>query len=286
MMSFNKITIIGVGLIGGSLGLACKKHKTAKCVTGFGRNAVRLEKAVQLGAIDGFELELAPALNNADLVVLATPIGALNDFIAQLAPYLKAGCIVTDVGSAKADIVSYAEKLMPAGRYFIGGHPIAGKENSGVEAACADLFSGAKTILTPSDKTHLPALKSVTDLWAQIGSEVVLMNADQHDWILAVISHLPHMVAYCLVNTLLDLDDKEEELIALSGGGFRDFTRIAASDPVMWRDICLSNRKYLVEAIEHFEDKLADLKEKINSGNTCALKDFFESSKKVKQCLN
>jgi prephenate dehydrogenase len=284
-MFFNKITIIGPGLIGGSIGLACKEKGLAETVVGVGRSLPHLEKAVNLGAVDSFELGLASGVAEADLVILAIPVGAMPGILSNIAEHLKPGSVVTDAGSTKARITEAAERLMPPGVCFVGGHPIAGRENSGVEAASASLFVGAKSILTPTSNTNPRALSLVRELWEQLGAKVVLMDVDQHDRILAIISHLPHMVAYCLVNTLADLDEREEELIALAAGGFKDFTRIAASDPSMWRDICLDNSRYIVDAIEHFQLTLEKLKHDIKSKNARDLSAQFERANLVKKKL-
>jgi prephenate dehydrogenase len=250
---------------------------------GAGRTPAHLEKAVELGAIDTFELELGRAVEGADLVILATPVGAMHKLMTRLGPYLKPGAVVTDVGSTKARIVAAAESLMPADTYFVGGHPIAGRENSGVEAASADLFQSAKSILTPTPHTHPDALAQVKELWERLGSQVIFMDVEQHDRILAIISHLPHMVAYSLVNAVIELDNQAGELVDLAAGGFRDFTRIAASDPLMWRDICLSNAQHIIEAIEHFQQMLEGLKQGIKTGNAEELLARFETARRVKQ---
>jgi prephenate dehydrogenase len=285
MTGFNKITIVGVGLIGGSLGLACKEKGLAEHIVGAGRTKAHLEKAVQLGAIDAFELELDRAVTDADLVILATPVGTIPGLLSRLVKYLKPGAVVTDAGSTKARIVEAAERLMPADTHFVGGHPIAGRENSGVEAASACLFQGAKSILTPTPRTKPEALAQIKKLWEQLGAQVIFMDVEQHDRTLAIISHLPHMVAYSLVNTLADLDEKGDELIALSAGGFRDFTRIAASDPLMWRDICLDNAQHVIDAIEHFQYILDKLKQAIKAADAQSLLAQFETARQVKQKL-
>ncbi len=284
-MSFKKITIVGVGLIGGSVGLACKKNGIAESITGFGRTSAHLEKALELGAIDSYELELSQAVNNADLVLLSTPMGTIFEQLPHIIPHLKPGAVLTDVGSTKTRLIEAAEELMPQGVYFVGGHPIAGRESSGVEAALANLFCGAKTILTPTTATNNDALVRVKAFWEQIGSQVVLMDAEQHDRTLAVISHLPHMVAYALVNAVAELDNHDNQLIALSAGGFRDFTRIASSDAVMWRDICLSNSQAIAGVIDRFQQVLDRLKQHIKSGDAQGLQKEFEAARRVKQKL-
>ncbi len=265
--------------------MACKERGLAEQIVGFGRSLAHLEKALELGAIDAFGLELGRAVTDADLVVLATPVGVTSKLLPQLVPHLKSGAIVTDVGSTKAEVTKAADSLTPPNVYFVGGHPIAGKEKSGVEAASADLFHRAKCILTMTPKTNTDAMAQVREFWEQLGSQVVIMDVKQHDRVLAIISHLPHMVAYSLVNTLTELDSQGEELIALSAGGFRDFTRIAASDPVMWRDICLDNAQHILEAINCFEQTLNRLKQEIEASDAEALLMEFETARLVRHRL-
>ena len=277
------LAIVGVGLIGGSLGMACKKRSLGWKITGYGRSRRRLELAMDLGAIDEYRTDLSSGWEEIDLVVLATPVGRIIPILEHIAPFLKPRTIVSDVGSTKSKLVSAAEAILGADKYFVGAHPIAGTENSGVEAAFPALFEGAKCIITPTSNTHLPALRLVQKLWREVGSTVINMDAQEHDYALAAVSHLPHVVAYSLVNTVLIQDNARRKLLSLYGGGFRDFTRIAASDPTMWRDICLANAENLCRVIDSFQQQLEKTKELIRQGKAEELFREFECAQKIKK---
>jgi prephenate dehydrogenase len=283
---FQKVTIIGVGLVGGSLALAMKKSGLAGTVLGVDQQTHQLEKAVARGAIDAYTCEPAEGVQGADLVILATPVGRFEAIIRQVALRLSLGCIVTDVGSTKGALVSLIESMLPKTASYVGGHPIAGKEKSGIEAASIDLFKGAKCILTPTARTSGQALEKIKNLWKEIGSEVVIMEPVDHDRVLAAISHLPHMAAYALVNTTLDLLNGDGALVACSGGGFKDFTRIAASSPEMWRDICLLNRENILASLEAYEVVLGRIKRYIQDHNGNGLYQEFERAKKLREGLS
>ncbi len=280
---FNKLAIIGVGLIGGSLGMACKERGFGGQIIGYGRSEERLRLAVRLGAIDSYQTDLTRGWEEIELVVLATPVAQIIPILERIAPCLKSGTIVTDVGSTKAGLVQSAEQILGPDKFFVGGHPIAGREKSGVGAASPTLFESAKCILTPTPTTNTCALQTVQKLWQELGSKVVLMDAQEHDYALAAVSHLPHIVAYSLVNTVLGLENSRQTLLSLYGGGFRDFTRIAASDPAMWRDICLANRDNLCEVISRFQEQLAKIKTLIQQGEGEKLLQKFQCAKKVKE---
>lgn len=283
---FQKVTIIGVGLMGGSLALAMKKEGLAGTVLGVDRQPHQLEKAVARGAIDAYTCEPAEGIQGADLVVLATPVGRFETIIRQVTPRLSSGCIVTDVGSTKGALVGQIESMLPGAVSFVGGHPIAGKEKSGIEAASMDLFKGARCILTPTSRTNRQALEKIKNLWKEIGSEVVTMDPMDHDRVLAAISHLPHMAAYALVNTALDLLDGDQTLVACSGGGFKDFTRIAISSPEMWRDICLLNGENILATLEAYERVLGRIKRYIQDHNGDGLYQEFERARKLREGLS
>ncbi len=280
---FNKLAILGVGLIGGSLGMACKERGFGGQIIGYGRSEERLRLALRLGAIDSYQTDLTRGWEEIDLVVLTTPVAQIIPLLEKIAPCLKSGTIVTDVGSTKAALVQAAEQILGMDKFFVGGHPIAGTERSGVEAAFPALFEKAKCILTPTPATNTCALQTVQKLWQKLGSEVLLMDAQEHDYALAAVSHLPHIVAYSLVNTVLGLENSRQTLLSLSGGGFRDFTRIAASDPAMWRDICLANRDNLCSVIDSFQEQLAKMKTLIQHGESEKLFQEFQCAKKVKE---
>jgi prephenate dehydrogenase len=280
-----RLAIMGVGLIGGSLALALKEAGFVGEVVGCGRGKPNLEKALELGIIDRYEREPRLAVTGADLIFLATPVQTLAQVVAEIAPVLKPGAILTDGGSVKAEVVRQIQPLVPAGVDFVPGHPIAGTEKSGAEAAFASLYRGKRCILTPTASTPAAALQRVTEMWQAAGSEVVCMSVDKHDRVLAAISHLPHMVAYSLVNAVGSYDHYEENILEYSAGGFRDFTRIASSDPTMWRDIALTNRAALVEMMEQFETFFAELKEEVRLGQSERLFEFFMNSKQMRDAI-
>ena len=289
---FRKIVIVGVGLIGGSIGLAVRKKRLAETVIGVGPRADELKRAVALKAIDAYATDdrtVRKAVAGADLVVLAAPVGRLETSARDLSSALPRKTVVTDVGSVKGPLVRRLESLVspdPSRRsQFVGGHPIAGRETSGIEAASADLFAGALCILTPTDRTGPKAVETVQRFWEAIGARTVSMDPDAHDRILATVSHLPHLVAYALVNTVLELQSKNGDLLSYSGGGFRDFTRVAASSPEMWRDICLFNRENLLAVIEAYEKILDRLKRLMVEGNAEGLRREFERAQAVKEKL-
>jgi len=277
-----RLAVIGVGLIGGSLALALKKAGAVGEVVGCGRGKPNLETAVALGVVDRYSRDPAEAVRGADVVFLATPVRSLARVTQSLLPGLKAGAILTDGGSVKGEVIRTVEPLLPDTVHFVPGHPIAGTEQSGAEAAFATLYRGKRCILTPTEKTDAAALDLVERMWTLAGSEVVRMPQEKHDRVLAAISHLPHMVAYSLVNAVGSYDHYEENILEYSAGGFRDFTRIASSDPTMWRDIALSNRDALLEMMEHFEKFFAELKKDVREGKDEKLFEFFLRSKQLR----
>ncbi|MBI3611483.1 MAG: prephenate dehydrogenase [Nitrospirae bacterium] len=285
---FRKVVIVGVGLIGGSIGMAVQKKCLADTVVGVGPKAEELKQAVERKAIDEYATDsrmIRKAVEGADLVVLAAPVAELETAARELAPALTAETVVTDVGSVKGPLVHRLEGCFSSPGRFVGGHPIAGREKSGVAAASAALFSGALCILTPTPRTAPNALETVKRFWEAIGARVVSMDPDAHDRILAAVSHLPHLVAYALVNTVLELQSRNGDLLSYSAGGFKDFTRVAASSPEMWRDICLFNRENLLAVIEAYEKTLDRLKRLMVEGNSEGLRREFERAKDVKEKL-
>lgn len=283
---FQKVVIIGVGLIGGSIGMALRKKRLARIVIGVGPDARALKKAVSLKAIDRYQPNLRKikqTVQGADLVILATPVGEFEKVARRLVPVLPEKTIVTDVGSVKGPMVRSLERLFsPSGGRFVGGHPVAGREKSGAEAASATLFSGALCILTPTPQTSPRTVQTVRRLWKAIGAQVVLMDPNAHDRILAAVSHLPHVIAYALVNTVLEIQSRDGDLLRYAAGGFKDFTRVAASSSEMWRDICLANRENVVEAIEAYEKTLRRLKRLLIRRNAAGLRTEFRRARKVK----
>lgn len=280
------MVIVGVGLIGGSLAMAGRKNGLVKEIIGVGRGAANLKEAVKLNVIDSFAFDISEAVKDADLIVLATPVGGFEGLVKQMRHKLNKGAIITDAGSVKGRMVSRIERLLPRGTYFVAGHPIAGKEKSGVKAATHRLFEGTKCILTPTKKTDASALKKVKALWKAVGAEVVLMDPMLHDKVLGAVSHLPHAAAYSIVNTVAEIKKDGNNFIAFSGGGFKDFTRIAASSPEMWRDIFLSNRENLVSIISRYQKNLEKLKKYIKDKDSKKLIKELEKAKAIRDRLN
>lgn len=286
---FKRVAIVGVGLIGGSLGLAIKRRGLAESVVGIGRRIENLRTAVRLGAIDRYALEAKEGVREADLVVLASHVDAYEQHLKTWGGCLDAGAIVTDAGSVKGRLVEQAEGLLPTGVYFVGGHPIAGSEKTGVAAGSPDLFRGARCVLTPTSRTDPQALQVVRKLWEATGATVICMDPYLHDRVLGAVSHLPHIVAYALINALLDVPGhgiKDLDLLTYSGGGLRDTTRIAASSPEMWRDVCLWNRDNLVSLIEVYERSLGRLKQLIHAGDGPGLEKELECASRARARLN
>ncbi|MBI5286661.1 MAG: prephenate dehydrogenase/arogenate dehydrogenase family protein [Deltaproteobacteria bacterium] len=279
---FKKVAIIGVGLIGGSLAMVLRKKGLANYIVGIGRGIANLEAAKRLGVVDEFTQDHKAGVKGADLVVIAIPVGSIARMVADIATSLQDGTIVTDVGSVKGPVVKEIEEKLPERVFFVGGHPIAGTEDAGVEAAFPTLFEGRKCILTPTLKTNPEALQKVRAIWGAAGSVVVLMDADRHDEMLAGISHLPHIIAYALVNTVKGFD---EGILGYSAGGFRDFTRIASSPPEMWRDICLMNRDAILDTVERFQKTLEVLKGLIEKGDGVGLFEEFMKAKGVRDAI-
>ncbi len=286
---FKQVAIIGVGLIGGSLGMILRKQGWVESIVGIGRRVENLKTAVALGAIDRYVVEPEEGVRDADLVVLATPVDTYQQHLRHWGGLLKPGTIVTDVGSVKGHLVLRAESLLPPAVRFVGAHPIAGKEKTGVAAGTVTLFQGARCIVTPTPKTDPEALATVRRMWELTGSIVLSMDPMEHDLILGAVSHLPHVAAFALVNALSEVRDRVAptlDLKAHSGGGLRDTTRIAASSPEMWRDICLWNRENLLQLIEVYESHLRQFKVLIRNGDGPGLEKAMESAKQVREQLN
>jgi len=282
MPVIQQLTVIGVGLIGGSLARALRRANFCQRVVGCGRSESELNKAVALDVIDHYELDIANAVTNADIVVLAVPLGAMENVLRNMVGHLKPSAVVTDVGSAKESVVLAARRAFGAvPNQFVPGHPIAGTENSGVEASFAELFQQRRVILTPLPETNADATALVRKMWLATGATVDEMSVAQHDAMLAATSHLPHLLAYTLVDTLLQADSSEQ-IFRFAAGGFRDFTRIASSDPVMWRDICLANREAIVAMLERFRQQLDVVQNAIEQGDGFSLKEMFVRAKSAR----
>jgi len=281
----NKLAIIGVGLMGGSLALALREKGEVGEVVGIGRGLANLKEAKRLGIIDIYTQNIMDGVRGADVVIVATPVGSIVDIIAGNQKYMSDGAIITDVGSVKGEIVEGVDRVLEERLHFVGGHPIAGTEKSGASAAFPGLYSGSRCILTPTRKTDGAALDKVRRMWQVADADVIIMGTEEHDKILAAISHLPHMVAYALVNTVDGIRDFEEGILKYSAGGFKDFTRIASSSPEMWRDICFMNRTALMDMIDRFTAQLGDIRDMVESGDSSGLLESFERSKKARDSL-
>lgn len=285
---FRQVTIIGLGLLGGSLGLVLKEKGLAKTVVGLGRRKENLELAVQMGAIDHFELEPFKAVSQSDLIILATPVETYLTQIHTWGKDLAPSTIVSDVGSVKGPLVSNIEAQMPPSTFFVGAHPIAGKEKSGVAHADSRLFQGARCVVTPTPHTNTRALEKICRLWEAAGSVVLSMDPVEHDWVLGAVSHLPHIAAFSLMHTLQALQGETREatdLLDFSGGGLRDTTRIAASSPEMWRDICVANHENLVKMVDLYIQQLQEFRELLNNQDSSGLYKAIERAKEIRERL-
>ncbi|MBX9623187.1 MAG: prephenate dehydrogenase/arogenate dehydrogenase family protein [Gemmataceae bacterium] len=277
-MLFGQITIVGVGLIGGSVGLAAKARGVAKRVVGIGRDRVCLHRAVLRGAIDVFNVDFERGIADADLIVVCTPVDQIAAVIREAAFRCGAGTVFTDGGSTKKGIAEAVGKL-PPGVHFVPAHPLAGSERNGVENARADLFDGRLTILTPTDGTDPAAVERVEAFWRALGSRVVRMSADEHDRVLATTSHLPHAVAAGVAGVT------PPEWLTLSAGGFRDVTRIAGGDPWLWAAIFEANRDAVLAALDRFTDRLAEFRRLLENGDRDGLVDWLADAKRVRDAL-
>lgn len=270
-----RVAIVGVGLIGGSLGMALRERRLAQSVVGIGRNPATLGKALHLGAIDEAAADLAEGVRGADLVVLATPIGQILADMERLPALLAPHCVITDVGSTKGEIARAGDRLIPGGA-FVAGHPMAGSERSGVEAARADLFTEATWALTPTAATNPDALQTVRRLAQAVGARTIVLDPDSHDRAVAVTSHLPHVLAYALAALAGAESGTNPHLFDLAAGSFASATRVAGSSPELWREIALSNREALLAAVRAYRLSLAEAEAILESGNPDALLALFQ----------
>jgi len=283
---FARVALIGIGLIGSSLARAIRSKGLAGEIVVQTRRAETLRRAEELGLGDRYEADATEAVKGADLVVLSIPVGACGAVAAEIGPHLQKGAILTDVGSTKGTVVSDVAPYVPEGVHFIPGHPIAGTEHSGPDAGFASLFEGRWTILTPPPGADPAAITKLTEFWTACGSKVDTMDPDHHDRVLAIVSHLPHIIAYNIVGTADDLEAvSKSEVIKYSASGFRDFTRLAASDPTMWRDVCLSNRDAILEMLGRFSEDLASLQRAIRWGDGDKLFDMFTRTRAVRRSI-
>lgn len=277
--AINQICIIGVGLIGGSLARALRKAGFCQEIIGAGRSMANLEQAVALGVVDRFEMDLAKAVTDADMIVLAVPVGAIKPVLSSIKDKMKPDAVLTDVGSTKASVVADVKAVLgSASASFVPGHPIAGTEKNGVEASFAELFKDRRVILTPLAETDSENTGVVRAMWESTGAEVSEMSVEHHDDVLAATSHLPHLLAFSLVDTLAQMDE-QTEIFKFAAGGFRDFTRIASSDPVMWHDICLANHDAIMKMLDRFTTDLDELKNALNKSDSNKILEIFKRAR-------
>ncbi|WP_047465900.1 prephenate/arogenate dehydrogenase family protein [Rhizobium rhizogenes] len=285
-VQFDRIALIGIGLIGSSIAYDIKRLGLAKDVVISTRSAETLKRAEELKLGDRYTSSSAEAVKDADLVIVSVPVGASESVAKEIAAHLKPGAIVTDVGSTKASVIAQMQPHMPDNVHFIPGHPLAGTEKSGPDAGFAGLFEGRWCIFTPIPGTDEAALKKLRDFWETLGSRVDEMDPEHHDKVLAIVSHLPHLIAYNIVGTADDLETvTESEVIKYSASGFRDFTRLAASDPTMWRDVCLHNRDAILEMLSRFSEDLASLQRAIRWGEGDKIFELFSRTRAVRRSI-
>ncbi len=283
-VKFNKIALIGIGLIGSSLARVIRQKKLADHIAIATRTGTTLERARELDLGDSYTTDNSKAVENADLVIVSVPVGASGYVAKEISQHLKPGALVTDVGSTKASVIRQMKPELPDTVHFIPGHPIAGTEFSGPDAGFADLFINRWCILTPLPNTNDEALEKLTQFWQACGAKVDQMDPEHHDLVLAITSHLPHLIAYNIVGTASDLEKvTNSEVIAYSASGFRDFTRLASSDPTMWRDICLNNKDAIIEMLGRFSEDLASLQRAIRWGDGEALFNLFTRTRAVRR---
>ncbi|MCX5680886.1 MAG: prephenate dehydrogenase/arogenate dehydrogenase family protein [Candidatus Omnitrophica bacterium] len=276
---FRKVTVIGIGLLGGSLAVAMKKNHLAREVVGVSRRQAALNFAVKNRIVDSGTNNIVKAVENADFVILATPIQTILSLLTSLGPHLKRGCIITDIGSTKTSIVQAAQKHLPNHVLFVGGHPLAGSEKKGVEFSDAALFNQSFCLLTPTDKTNKDALDKVSEVWTRVGSIVKIVSPDEHDSILAHTSHIPHLLAYGLIDSI------PSNYLMYGATGLKDTTRIASSTPELWSDICMQNSKNILKSLDEVVKVLASYRKAISVGDENALTDFFKKAKEKRDTL-
>jgi len=283
-MMFKKVCIIGCGLIGSSLAKAIKKQHLSETIVSSNRSDVVNKKVIELKIVDDASANTEKMVSGSDLVVIATPLSSYENVILKIKDSLKNGTILTDVGSVKKNVIHLVEKFISGDVSWISSHPISGTEESGPEAGFSDLFKNKWCILTPSKKVKEKDIKTLESFWKKIGCKVDTMNSEQHDRILSITSHIPHLVAYNIVNTSIDIqNERESDIIKYSAGGLRDFTRIAASNPIMWRDIFIQNKENTSKAIDKFIINLEDLKKAIESEDGKKLEAIFTKTKKIRK---
>jgi len=284
-MSIRRVAIIGLGLLGGSVGLAVREHAPDIVTSGFDRDPDVREAAKARSLVNAVCDTQAEAVRDADLLILCVPVGAMETAAGELAGHLKDDVIISDVGSSKQSVAQALARALP-GHIIIPAHPVAGTEQSGPEAGFASLFINRWCILTPPNETDEAAVKALSDFWAKLGATIEVMDPEHHDLVLAVTSHIPHLIAFTIVGTASDLEEvTRSEVIKYSAGGFRDFTRIAASDPVMWRDVFLNNKSAVLEMLGRFSEDLTALQRAIRSGDGDTLHDLFSRTRAIRRAV-
>lgn len=284
---FQRIALLGIGLIGSSVArIARERGDIAAEIVVSARTQKSLDRVMELGIADRVEIDPGRAVAGADCVMLCAPVGAFADLAARIAPHLAPGAVLTDVGSTKQSVIRDVGPLVPAGVHFVPAHPIAGTEYSGPDAGFAELFQGRWTLLTPVPGTDEAAIEAVSELWRRCGSQVARMEASHHDRVLAIVSHLPHLIAFTICGTADDLaDESRQEVVNFAASGFRDFTRIAASDPVMWRDVFLNNREALLEMLQRFMEDAQAMARAVRWGDAAYIEDKVERGRKIRRSL-
>ncbi len=281
---FSRVALIGLGLINSSLARVLREKTPETEIVGCARSQATLDTSMALGFVDRVTLDPAEAVAGCDLVVLGTPVGTFAPLAAQIGPHLAAGAILTDVGSVKGAVISALSPHLPAGVHLVPGHPVAGTEHSGPEAGFAELFDGRWCILTPPPHTDARAVERIAALWRMAGMRVERMDVEHHDVVLAITSHLPHLIAYNIVGTVTDLEEEtRQEVFKYAAAGFRDFTRIASSDPVMWRDIFLNNRGAVLEMLGRFTEDLSALQRAVRRGDGDYLETLFTRTRAIRR---
>lgn len=282
-MSYNRIALIGLGLIASSMSLAIKRSGSTAHVTGYARSNETRDTARKIGLCDTIYDDFASTVHNADLVVLCVPVGVMGQVMVDIAPYLKPGCTISDVGSVKRSVIDLVQPHVPEGIHFVPGHPLAGTEHSGPKSGFAELFDSRWCLLTPNGANSI-AIENLAKFWTSLGAKVEEMDPDHHDLVLAVTSHAPHLIAYTMVGVADDLKRvTNSEVINFSATGFRDFTRIAASDPTMWRDVFLSNKDATLEILGRFTEELFSLQRAIRTGDGDLLHDYFSRTRSIRR---
>lgn len=283
---FNRLALVGLGLIGSSIAWAAKRHGVVKEIVGTARSGETRARAVELGFIDQAFESAGEAVEGADLVMICVPVRASASVAEEIGPHLAKGAIVSDVGSVKRSVIADVEPHIPEGCSFVAGHPIAGTEHSGPDSGFAELFEGRWCILTPGEKGAPKTVDKLQAFWEALGSQVEIMTPEHHDLVLAITSHIPHLIAYNIVGTVADLEsDTRSEVIKYSASGFRDFTRIAASDPTMWRDVFLANKDAVLEMLGRFSEDLSGLQRAIRRGEGDKLFELFSRTRDIRRSI-